>query len=128
MKKVSFQILLCAFKINNDVKESEAVVRRCSVNKIFLEISQNSQENTCARAWPGTLLKKRLWHRYFPVNFCEISENTFFHRTTLVALLFWRTHLLKNVSSKQSKKMKLKILSMNGRKGKVCGMFALPSR
>ena len=28
---------------------SEAVVRRCSVKKVFLEISQNSQENTCAR-------------------------------------------------------------------------------
>ena len=27
----------------------EAVVRRCSVRKVFLEISQNSQENTCAR-------------------------------------------------------------------------------
>ena len=27
----------------------EAVVRRCSVKKVFLEISQNSQENTCAR-------------------------------------------------------------------------------
>ena len=28
---------------------AEAVVRRCSVEKVFLEISQNSQENTCAR-------------------------------------------------------------------------------
>ena len=27
----------------------EAVARRCSVKKMFLEISQNSQENTCAR-------------------------------------------------------------------------------
>ena len=27
----------------------EAVVQRCSVKKVFLEISQNSQENTCAR-------------------------------------------------------------------------------
>ena len=27
----------------------EAVIRRCSVKKVFLEISQNSQENTCAR-------------------------------------------------------------------------------
>ena len=27
----------------------EAVVRRCSVKKVFLEISQNSQENTCVR-------------------------------------------------------------------------------
>ena len=29
---------------------SEAVAQRCSVKKVFLEISQNSQENTCARA------------------------------------------------------------------------------
>ena len=28
---------------------SEAVARRCSVKKVFLEISQNSQESTCAR-------------------------------------------------------------------------------
>ena len=27
----------------------EAVIQRCSVEKIFLEISQNSQENTSAR-------------------------------------------------------------------------------
>ena len=27
----------------------EAVVQRCSVKKVFLEISQNSQGNTCAR-------------------------------------------------------------------------------
>ena len=27
---------------------------------------------------PATLLKKRLWYRCFPVNFCEISKNTFF--------------------------------------------------
>ena len=27
----------------------EAVAKRCSVQKVFLEISQNSQENTCAR-------------------------------------------------------------------------------
>ena len=27
---------------------SEAVVQRCSVEKVFLEISQNSQENTYA--------------------------------------------------------------------------------
>ena len=31
------------------LKESEADIWRCSVEKIFLEILQNSQENTCAR-------------------------------------------------------------------------------
>ena len=28
---------------------SETVAQRCSVKQVFLEISQNSQENTCAR-------------------------------------------------------------------------------
>ena len=28
---------------------TEAVVRRCSVKKVFLKIFQNSQENTCTR-------------------------------------------------------------------------------
>ena len=30
------------------IKKSEAVVQRCSVKKVFLKISQNSQEKTCA--------------------------------------------------------------------------------
>ena len=41
---------------------TETVVRRCSLEKMFLEISQNSQENTC-----------------------KISKNTFFYRTPSVA-------------------------------------------
>ena len=28
---------------------SEVIVQRCSVKKVFLEILQNSQENTCTR-------------------------------------------------------------------------------
>ena len=38
----------------------EAVAQRCSVKKVFLEILQNSQENTCVRAGvrPSTLLKR----------------------------------------------------------------------
>ena len=39
---------------------------RCSVKKVFLEISQNSQENTCARA--TFLIKLQAY---------EISMNTF---------------------------------------------------
>ena len=63
----------------------EKAIRRCSVKKLFLEISQNSQENTCARvsfliklqAAPATLLKKRLWHRCFPVNFAKFLRTPF---------------------------------------------------
>ena len=60
--------------------------------KVFLKISQNSQENTCARVsflikWqtpPATLLKRRLWHRCFPVNFAKFSiqEHLFLQRTS----------------------------------------------
>ena len=66
---------------------SEAVVGRCSVKKVFLKTSQNSQENACARKRPRppTLLKKRPWHRCFPVNFVKFLR-TPFYRTPLVAV------------------------------------------
>ena len=67
------------------LKEIEAVVQRCFVKKVFLEISQNSQENTCAslfltklQALLATLLKKRLWHRCFSVNFAKFLRTPFF--------------------------------------------------
>ena len=34
--------------------------------------------NKVAVLKPATLLKKRLWHRCFPVKFCENSKNNFF--------------------------------------------------
>ena len=33
----------------NLIERTEEVNQRCSVKKVLLEISQNSQENTCAR-------------------------------------------------------------------------------
>ena len=68
---------------------SENVARKCSVKKMFLEIPQNSQENTCARVsflikLPATSLKRRPLHKYFPVNFAKIL-GTPFYKTPLVA-------------------------------------------
>ena len=67
----------------------EPVAQRCSVKMVFLEISQNLQERTYARVsfliklqvWglrPSTLLKKRLWHRCFPVNFVKFLRTPFY--------------------------------------------------
>ena len=80
----------------------EAAVQRCFVKKVFLEISQSSQENTYSRVsfliplqaslstplktkesiWskerPKALLKKRLWHRCFPVNFVKLLRTPFY--------------------------------------------------
>ena len=64
------------------------------MKKVFLKISQNSQENTCARVSfsiklqaapatllkrdaPATLLKKRLWQKCFRKNFAEFLRTPF---------------------------------------------------
>ena len=60
--------------------------------KMFLKISQNPQENACARSLfnkvaglrPATLLKERLWHRCFLVNFTKFLETLFF-----IEYLWW---------------------------------------
>ena len=72
-------------KFNQRHWMSEAVVQRCSVKKMFLKISQNSQENTrvavffdkVANLRPATLLKNRLRHRWFPVNFAKFLKTSF---------------------------------------------------
>ena len=48
----------------------EAFIKMCSVKKVFLKIWQNLQENLCARVsfLIKLQLKKRLWHKCFPVN------------------------------------------------------------
>ena len=72
----------------------EAVVQMCSVKKLFLEFSQISQENTCARvsflikmqAYACNFIKKETLAQVFSCEICEISKNIFFHRTPLVAV------------------------------------------
>ena len=51
----------------------DTVVQRSSVKKLFLKISQNSQENTCARV--SSLIKLQT------SKFYEIFKNSFFYRT-----------------------------------------------
>ena len=46
------------------------------MKEVFLNISQNSQENTCAETFFNKVtrlgLKTRLQHRCFPVNFAKL--------------------------------------------------------
>ena len=69
---------------------SEAATRGVLWKKLFLEILQKSQENACARVSffnknaglrPAFLLKKRLWHRCFPVNFAKFPRSPFLRNT-----------------------------------------------
>ena len=88
--------LMGATMYSSEVKykgNAKAVVQRCSVKKVFLNISQNSQENTCARfsfliklqTWCLQFYYKRDCHRCFPVNFAIFLRTPFFYRTPLVA-------------------------------------------
>ena len=83
--------------LNGKPQFSEEVVWRCSFKKIFLKISRNSQENTCARvyflicwysrrrqAWG---LQKETLAQVFSCEFCKMFKKTFVHRTPLVAAL-----------------------------------------
>ena len=81
---------------------TEAVARTCSVKKVFLKISQNLNENTCARVSflslrPATLLKERLWHRCFLVNFVKLLRGTIF-----IEQLWWLLLFLYGISLKMN--------------------------
>ena len=95
-----FRRFYCTFSLNKEY--SEVVVRRCFAKKVLLKILQNLQENTCARFSllikffnKIFLLKKRLWHRCFPVNFAIISRTPFF-----IEQLWW---LLLNIRLQERK-------------------------
>ena len=57
-------------------------------------LSQSLFFNRIAHLKPVTLLKKRLEHRCFPVNFCEIFQNNFFYGKSLVAASEFPVHWL----------------------------------
>ena len=49
---------------------------------MFLEISQNCARVSILCLRPATLLKKRLWHRSFPVNFAKFLRTPFLQNTS----------------------------------------------
>ena len=59
-KMVDFKVSIIQLAIHSLIV-TKAVVQRCSIKKVFLEISQNSQENTCARV--SFLIKLQAWER-----------------------------------------------------------------
>ena len=80
---------------------TDAATRGVLWKKVFLEISQNSQENTCARVsflikLQGSglqLFKKETLAQVFSCEFCEISKNTFFKKhlwATASAIMYCR--------------------------------------
>ena len=105
------------FYVLGDIERHQKQLPKCSVKKLLLQISQDSQENTSARVSflitlqasvclrPSTLLKKRLWQRCFPVNFVKF-KNTCFYRKLSVAVsekpVIWNGLVAKKAARKFS--------------------------
>ena len=74
---------------------SPQVETTCNVplKKVFLKISQNSQENNCARhsfrPQASNFTKIEIRAQVFSCKFCESFKNTVFYRTSLVAASAW---------------------------------------
>ena len=75
--------------------------RRCSVKKdVFRNFTKFTGKhlrqslffNKVAGLSPTTLLKKRLWHRFFPVNFVKFLRTAFLQNGSGQLLLYIYTH------------------------------------
>ena len=82
-KKVFIVDRLCALILS--ATENEGITTGVVLcKKLFLNFTQNSQENNWASVSSliklpasANLLKNRLWHRCFPVNFVKFSKTPF---------------------------------------------------
>ena len=77
---------------------AEAATKAIQWKKVFLEISENSKENTNASAQSSNFIKKRLWYKCFPVNFLKFLRKPFLQNTSgrlLFQLLYWKQSKLK---------------------------------
>ena len=85
MQSLNTKIYYSAF-FSTTVPPSEAVIRRFSIRKAFLKISQNSQKNTCSRvsfviqlkAEAYNFIKKVTLTQMFFCEFWEMFKSTFF--------------------------------------------------
>ena len=89
----------------------EATIGGVLQEKVFLEISQNLQENT--RVWVSLLIKlqasacnfikKETLAQVFSYDFCEVSKNTFSYRTpSVTASVASHFKIIKNCKLKLS--------------------------
>ena len=102
LKKCSYVFQITCNLSNFNV---EGVAQRWSVKKVFLEISQNSQENSSATVSflmklqieaCNFLLKKWLWHSCSPLNFAKFLRAPFLTKHFRWLLLSIRSFKIQN--------------------------------
>ena len=68
---------------------SEAVVQRCSAKSVLRNFTKFTGKHLYLHLRPATLLKRRLWHRCFPVNLVKFLRTPFFIEHLWLLLLFF---------------------------------------
>ena len=61
-------------------QKPEAVAHKCSVKRLLLEISKNF--TLVEKLQASSLLRKRLWHSCFPMNFAKFLRTPFLQNTS----------------------------------------------
>ena len=98
-----------------EVISTEAVVRRYSVKKVFLKFRKTHRKasglsfNNVVALRPTTLLKKRLRHRHFPMNFAKLLRTPFITdhlRWLLLPAVCWSTSVSKMTLSLRDNRVK----------------------
>ena len=113
--------------------------QRCSVRRCILRnFAKFARKHLCQGLFfnkveglrPVTLLKKRLWHRCFPVNFVNLLRTTFLQNTSgglllNVKLLYENDTqpLRKNISIKQTLKVQLLTRTFSIKSSHICPMI-----
>ena len=101
--KMRYQIQILWSLLNFDQKQTTEILtvvrsshQRCSVTKVVLRnftkftgkhLYQRLFFNKVAGLSPASLLKKKLWHRCFPVNFAKFLRTGFLSNTSRRVLL-----------------------------------------
>ena len=83
----SHPVGICMFKVNKRNTRTRCEICSKLTIKIFAtftgkQLPQGLFFNNVAGLRPATLLKKRLWHRWFPVDFAEFLRTPFLQNTS----------------------------------------------
>ena len=71
------------------MKLTDAAIGSVLKEKVFLEISQNSHENTCNRVQACNVIRKETLAQVFSCEFCEVFKNTFTEHLWWLLLNWW---------------------------------------
>ena len=79
---IAVENILCIYVVLTAEAATRGVPLKKGVLRNFTQFTGKHLYQSVASLRPATLLKKRLWHRCFPVNFAKFLRTPFFQNTS----------------------------------------------